>query len=146
MIADIVQGIEIHASPKRVWHVLTTEGLVEQWLGCIGYRAEPGHVFYMQPDPDKRAAGDVSGATHCELLALDPPREMRFSWYYPETPRTEVSIRLSAIDGGTRVDLVHSGWDRFDATQIGAVRDALEGGWTSFVLPQLKRAAEAAPA
>jgi uncharacterized protein YndB with AHSA1/START domain len=142
MIADISQSIEIDAPVERVWAAMTAEGLVEQWLGCMGYKAECGHVFYMQQDPARRAAGDTSGATHCELLRLDPPREMLFSWYYPDLPKTHVSIRLAATPGGTRVDLVHSGWDQYDEAQIRGIRDALEGGWKSFVLPQLKRVAE----
>lgn len=144
MIEDITLTIDIDAPIERVWQVLTTEGLVEQWLGCIGYRAEPGHVFYMQQDPAKRASGDTSGATHCELAALDPPHRMVFSWYYPETPRTLVTIALEPAGTGTRVSLRHDGWDQFDEAQIDGVRDALAGGWSSFVLPQLKAVAEAA--
>jgi uncharacterized protein YndB with AHSA1/START domain len=142
MIADIVHGIDIAAPVERVWQVLTGEGLVEQWLGCLGYRAEPGHVFYMQPDAEKRARGDLAGATHCELLRLDPPRLMAFSWYYPDTPRTEVEIRLARAGAGTRVELVHRGWDRFDEAEIRGIRDMLDGGWRSFVLPGLKALAE----
>lgn len=142
MIDDISQSIAIAAPPERVWQVLVGEGLVEQWLGCIGYRAEIGHVFYMQQDPAKRAAGDSTGATHCELLALDPPRQMRFSWFYPDTPKTEVTITLEATPDGTHVALLHSGWDQFEGEQIAAIRDALDGGWSSFVLPQLKAVAE----
>lgn len=143
MIQQIEASIAIAVAPARVWQVLTGEGLVEQWLGCLGYKAEIGHVFYMQPDAAKRAAGDVSGATHCELLALDPPREMRFSWYFPDTPRTHVTIRLTGTADGTQVDLLHDGWDQFDDEQIRAIRDMLAGGWASYVLPQLKRVAEA---
>jgi uncharacterized protein YndB with AHSA1/START domain len=142
MIEDIWQSIDIAAPPERVWQVLTGEGLVEQWLGCMGYKAEIGHVFYMQQDAAKRAAGDTSGATHCELIALEPPRHMVFSWYYPDMPKTEVLITLEAAEGGTRVALVHTGWDQYDGDQIKAIRDALAGGWGSYVLPQLKRVAE----
>jgi uncharacterized protein YndB with AHSA1/START domain len=142
MIEDIWQGIDIAASPERVWEVLTREGLVEQWLGCMGYKAEIGTIFYMQQDAAKRASGDTSGATHCELLALDPPRHMVFSWYYPDMPKTEVLITLEAAGAGTRVALVHTGWDQYDGDQIKTIRDALAGGWGSYVLPQLKRVAE----
>lgn len=144
MIDDIALTIDIDAPVERVWEVLCGEGLVEQWLGCLGYRAEPGTVFYMQPDAAKRAAGDVSGATHCELLTLKPPRLMTFSWYYPETPRTTVTLSLAPHEGGTRVSLLHDGWDQFDEADIIAVRDMLAGGWSSFVLPGLKRVAESA--
>ena len=142
MIEDIWHSIDIAAAPARVWQVLTSEGLVEQWLGCMGYKAEIGTIFYMQQDAAKRASGDTSGATHCELLSLDPPRSMTFSWYYPDMPKTEVLISLEAAGDGTRVALVHTGWDQYDGEQIRAIRDALAGGWGSFVLPQLKRVAE----
>ena len=142
MITDISQSIDIDAPVERIWTAMTSEGLVEQWLGCMGYKAELGIVFYMQQDPAKRAAGDTTGATHCELLRLDAPREMLFSWYYPDFPKTQVSIRLTPTAEGTHVELVHSGWDQFDDEQIRAVRDGLEGGWKSFVLPGLKRVAE----
>jgi uncharacterized protein YndB with AHSA1/START domain len=108
----------------------------------MDYAPEIGRIFYMQQDRAKAAAGDTSGATHCELLKLDPPREMLFSWYFPDFPKTHVSIRLSPTPTGTRADLVHSGWDQFDDDQIRAIRDGLAGGWKSFVLPQLKRVAE----
>jgi uncharacterized protein YndB with AHSA1/START domain len=142
MIADISQGIDVAAPPARVWQVLTGEGLVEQWLGCIGYKAEIGTIFYMQQDQARRSAGDTTGATHCELLALEPQRRIVFSWYYPEMPKTEVAITLEAAGAGTRVALVHTGWDQYDGDQIKAIRDALAGGWGSTVLPQLKRVAE----
>jgi uncharacterized protein YndB with AHSA1/START domain len=141
---DISQSIDIAAPVDRVWRVLTSEGLVEEWLGCLGYRAVVGTVFYMQPDAARRAAGDATGATHCELLALEPPVRMSFSWFMPGTPKTTVNIALAPQIGGARVALTHSGWDQFDADQARAIRDALEGGWSSFVLPQLKRTAEAA--
>ena len=142
MIEDIRHGIDIEASVERVWQVLTGEGLVERWLGCLGYRAEPGQIFYMQPDPAKRAAGDTQGATHCELLTLEPPRLMAFSWYFPDTPRTRVEIRVSPSGAGSRVELVHGGWDQFDEAQIKGIRDMLDGGWSSAVLPGLKTLAE----
>ena len=143
-LEDIEQEIRIEASRERVWAVLAGEGLVEEWLGCLGYRAEIGALFYMQPDPGRRASGDVEGATHCELLALEPPERMRFSWFMPGTPRTVVQIMLTDNgDGSTTARLRHAGWAQFDAGEVRAIRDMLDGGWKSFVLPSLKRAAEA---
>ena len=143
MIDDIATDLLIEGPASRVWQVMTSEGLVEEWLGCMGFEARLGHVFYMQPDAAKRASGDVSGATHCELLELDAPRAMRFSWYYPDMPRTEVEIRLAKEGEGTRVSLVHRGWDQFDGEMMAQIRDGLAGGWSSYVLPGLKRVAEA---
>lgn len=143
MLADISDSIDIDATRDRVWTALTDEGLVEAWLGCIGFRPEIGATFYMQPDPSKRASGSIEGATHCELEALQSPDQMRFSWFLPGTPKTHVSIELSGPEEGpTRVSLIHSGWDQFDPEQIRGIRDMLAGGWRSHVLPNLKRVAE----
>ena len=143
-LADIATEIRIDAPRERVWTVLSAEGLVGEWLGCLGYRAEIGTLFYMQPDPAKRAAGDIAGATHCELLELEPPERMRFSWFLPGTPKTEVEIVLTESgDGSTTARLAHRGWDRFEPEQVRAIRDMLDRGWRSFVLPGLQRVAEA---
>jgi uncharacterized protein YndB with AHSA1/START domain len=106
------------------------------------YEKAVGHVFYMQQDEAKRNSDDVEGATHCEILTLDEPNRFSFSWYLPGTPATEVQILLKAKDDGTEVTLVHNGWDQFDANVIRDIRNALAGGWKSFVLPNLKRVVE----
>jgi uncharacterized protein YndB with AHSA1/START domain len=106
------------------------------------YETAIGHVVYMQQDEAQRNSNDIDGATHCEILALDEPRKFSFSWYLPDTPATEVQILLKPNDDGTEVTLIHSGWDKFDAKVIRDIRNALAGGWKSFVLPNLKRVAE----
>lgn len=143
MLTDIAESIHVETGRERVWTVLTSEGLVEEWLGCLGFRPVVGTLFYMQPDPAKRAGGDVEGATHCELEALEAPDRMRFSWFMPGSPKTHVTIELSDLAGGTLVSLRHSGWDRFDEDEIRSIHAMLAGGWKSFVLPGLKRVAEA---
>lgn len=143
MLADISESIHIEAGRTRVWTALTSAGLVEEWLGCIGFKPAVGTLFYMQPDPAKRASGDVEGATHCELEALDEPDRVRFSWFMPGSPKTHVTIELTDSPGGTLVHLRHSGWDQFYADEVREIRAMLAGGWASFVLPGLKRVAEA---
>jgi uncharacterized protein YndB with AHSA1/START domain len=143
MLTDISESIHVEAGRERVWTVLTGEGLVEQWLGCLGFQPVVGTLFYMQPDPAKRASGDVEGATHCELEALEAPERMRFSWFMPGTPKTHVTIELSDSAGGTLVQLTHSGWERFDEEEVRSIHAMLAAGWKAFVLPGLKRVAEA---
>lgn len=136
-LPNIVATVNIDAPSEVVWPFLVEEQHVPRWLGCMEYRKEPGHVFYMQPDPDKRAAGSVEGATHCAVQALDEPRRFAFSWYLPGTPETAVEILLEPEGEGTRVTLTHRGWDRFEPDEIRDIRDALAGGWQGSVLPNL---------
>lgn len=143
-LAPIREGIVIERPPESVWRTMTDEASVPLWLGCMRYEKRVGAVFYMQQDQAKAQAGDISGATHCEILALDAPNLFRFSWYLPDFPKTFVSFRLSAEgDGRTRVAFEHEGWDQFPPEALKMIHDALSQGWKSFVLPGLKRTAEA---
>ena len=50
-----------------------------------------------------------------EVLAWEPPHRVVFSWHpsvQPTTP-TEIEVRFSAeVDGATRVEVEHRGWER----------------------------------
>ena len=145
MTADamtIRESVLILAPPEKVWVFLTEPEYVPQWLGCMRYEKALGHVFYMQQDEGKRRDDDIDGATHCKILALDEPYLFSFSWYLPGTPATTIRIQTKAVDDGTEVTLIHDGWDQFDARVIREIRDALAGGWKSFVLPGLKKIVE----
>lgn len=145
MIPEIEAVIEIEAPPARAWRALIEPDLVESWLGALGYFPKLGRVFYMQPDAKKRDAGDIEGATHCQIDVLEPQRRLRFSWYYPETPKTYVTLTLTPIPGGTHVALVHAGWEPF-GPDVRPIRDALADGWSGNALPQLKALVESLPA
>lgn len=142
-LADIDCAITIEASRERTWSVLITPELVQAWLGCTGFAAEVGTLFHMQPDPQRRACGSTEGATHCVVKTLEPPDRLGFSWFLPGTPETHVEIVLSGpAEGPTTARLVHCGWGQFEADSIRPIREMLDGGWRSFVLPNLKRRVE----
>lgn len=145
MADDVESVIEIAAPRERVWRALTDPSLVQRWMGCLRFRAEAGHVFYLQPDRARRAADDVTGAVACRIEVLDAPRRLTFSWGFPDTPETWVDIRLRRIPGGAHVRLVHTGWDRFeDFGDFGAdeVRGGMGWAWHAFALPALRAVAE----
>jgi uncharacterized protein YndB with AHSA1/START domain len=143
-LAPIEADIQITAPVAHVWKVLTEPDLVHQWLGCIDFQPIVGHIFYMQPDQVKAAAGDISGATHCEVESLDPPSSIVFSWYMPDTPKTHVTLSLiQRAPELTLVTLVHDGWDKFPASFVASIHEALSGGWRQYVLPNLKKVCEA---
>lgn len=142
-LTPIAAEVEIARGVDHVWRIMTSEATVPRWLGCMRYEMRVGAVFYMQQDREKAQRDDIGGAMHCEILALEAPHHFRFSWFTPGFPATHVSFRLEPIvENRTRVLLLHDGWDQFDPAQIKAIRDMLDGGWRSFVLPNLKQAAE----
>ena len=144
-LTDITHGIDIDAPRTTVWSVLTDAHAVPQWLGCLQYTGQLGSTFFMQPDRVKFSAGDTTGATFCDIEEMRAPELFRFSWYMPGTPKTMVTIKLDALgEKRTRATLTHSGWDQFPPEMVSAIHGMLEGGWKSFVLPNLKLAAEQA--
>lgn len=144
-LSTIVETIHIDAPPEVVWRFLVDADCVPLWLGCMRYEGKVGTVFYMQMDQAKRHADVIDGATHCEILEITKPERFVFSWYVPGMPMTRVSFRLDPAEHkGTTVILEHSGWENFDATEILAIREALEGGWRSYVLPGFKATVEEA--
>ena len=142
-LEPIRETMLVNAAIDTVWRVLTSEETVPQWLGCLHYSAEVGAVFYMQQNSAKAAVKDISGATHCEVLALEAPTHFHFSWFLPGTPATQVDFRLRAVtESQTEVSFEHDGWDQFPSDLIGQIREALMGGWISAVLPKLKQVSE----
>ncbi len=144
-LPPIREGIIVDAPLEKTWRIMTSPQTVPRWLGCLNYEGKVGSVFFMQQDQTKAKAGDTSGATHCEILALDAPTYFRFSWFVPGFPATFINMRLEAVSPTqTRVMFEHEGWDQFPADMIRTIYDGLSGGWRSFVLPNLKRETEAA--
>ena len=142
MVEDVQGVIEIPAPREQVWRALTDPALVREWMGCLGFQPLPGHVFHLQPDRERRERGDVEDAIACRLQILDMPRRLAFTWAFPDTDETHVTIRLTPIPGGTHVRLVHSGWDQFEEQETAAMREGLARAWHNVALPALRRVAE----
>jgi uncharacterized protein YndB with AHSA1/START domain len=78
------------------------------------------------------------------VLTWDPYERVVFQWYPGRTPDSaqEVSVSFSDFPGGTRVELVHRGWEiRGADAQID--RDEYDMGW-DFVLANYVIAAASA--
>ena len=74
-----------------------------------------------------------------EVVAWDPPSRFVMSWYPTRTENetTELEVRFTPEDDGTRVDLEHRGWEIF-AAEGQEHRDNYDNGWPT-VLEYLER-------
>ena len=82
---------------------------------------------------------DGNEADWGKLLVWEPPHRVAFEWHVTGTP-TEVEVRFTPDGDGTRVDLVHSGFDRLE--DAARSRRGYDEGWAL----GLERYAEAANA
>jgi uncharacterized protein YndB with AHSA1/START domain len=119
--------------PAKVWRALTDPALLARWLMPNDFQPVVGHRFTFTTEP--RPAQGFDGVVHCEVLALDPERELRISWRGGRLEST-VTWTLAPEGRGTRLFLAHDGFDPDDAIQQHA-RRIMGGGWRSEVLTAL---------
>jgi uncharacterized protein YndB with AHSA1/START domain len=84
-----------------------------------------------------------AGGTEYEIgrvTEYEPPHRVSFTWRAPSWDRaTQVQVRFTAEDSGTRVELEHSGWEQDDT--LREIRKSYEQGW-DFVLDQYRLRAQ----
>ncbi len=113
--------------PARVWRALTDPALLGRWLMPNDFQAVVGHRFTLDTG--------AWGATHCEVLALEPEARLRISWKNPPLDTT-VTWRLVPEGAGTRLTVEHAGFDLDDPRQRGAY-EGMSGGWSSTIGPRI---------
>jgi len=90
---------------------------------------------------DRRVGGRIyevttDGTEHewGEVTAWEPPHRLAYLWHLrtDRASATDVEIRFTAVDEGTRVEIEHSGWECLgDAAE--AWRERNHGGWTTLL-------------
>lgn len=93
---------QIDAAESRVWDCLTTPAGLSHWLGRLvdGAVAE-GESFVIDHGEGYRCTSRVLSAT--------APRDLSFTWEFPDEPASEVGLTLAPAPGGSQVTLRHAG-------------------------------------
>jgi hypothetical protein len=81
-----------------------------------------GRIYERTPDGDEVDWGWIT--------AWDPPHGLTYRWHLRRdaSDATDVDIRFVGIDGGTRMEITHTGWERLGA-EAETWRNANRGGW-----------------
>lgn len=127
----VVEEVLPHA-PERVWQALTTSTLMARWLMPNDFEAVVGRRFTFTTRP----VGAWDGVVDCEVLEVVPNAKLVYSWKggadgnsdYGGRLDSVVTFTLTAVPGGTRLRLVHSGF-RSPGNDFGF--DAMSRGWAS---------------
>jgi predicted enzyme related to lactoylglutathione lyase/uncharacterized protein YndB with AHSA1/START domain len=125
--------VEIHATvtvpvaPMRAWNQWMSAEAVRGWLGAeANIEARIGgawELFFMLDNPVGTRGGEG-----VRVLSFLPGRMISFTWNAPpEQPLTRplhtwVVLRFNEVEGGTRVDLHHTGWPASGWTDAGEGR------------------------
>ena len=91
-----------------------------------------GRVYDQRPGGEDRAWATVT--------AWEPPRRLALDWHVtPGRPSTELEVRFSADGDRTRVDLTHSGWERYGESARETF-ESYDTGWDTVLRPYIERA------
>jgi uncharacterized protein YndB with AHSA1/START domain len=127
------RSIWIDAPPARVWEEFDDVDRMRRWFGTghelVRYEPRVGG----QVETDAGSLDDGERLRFVGRVAVfDPPHEVTFEqdwvghgWKAPPL----VTIRLTALDGGTLVELFHHGFEVLGADAAVNHR-GFEGGWT----------------
>jgi uncharacterized protein YndB with AHSA1/START domain len=112
--AIVLDEVFPHA-PAVLWKALTSRALIGRWLmPAEGFEAAVGNRFTFQTKP----AGEWDGTIRCEVVEVIENQRLSYTWTgghddnagYGSKLETLVTITLSETDGGTRLQLIHSGF------------------------------------
>lgn len=93
---------------------------------CALEPREGGRLYETGDDGSEHAWGTVT--------RWDPPRAVAFTWHPGRAPEThqEVEVTFDPVEDGTRVRVVHTGWERL-GEKAAETREGYVDGW-EFVL------------
>jgi len=130
-LAPIEKSVTVECPPERAFTVFTREA--GSWWPTDTHALHAGEVERLVWE--EREGGAVyelatSGerADWATVLTWEPPHRLVIAWQVnAERLGSEVEVRFTAVEGGTRVDLEHRGFERVGG---GAeMRESYDAGW-----------------
>ena len=91
---------------EKVWAALNDRAALAVWLMENDFEPIIGRRFSFHHQP----VGGGRGLIECEVLVIEPPARMVWSWQSTATdPPGRVEINLKPVEGGTELTLAHTG-------------------------------------
>ena len=132
---DIVVDEVLPHAPETIWKALTTGELIARWLmPATGFEPVKGKHFTFKTTP----AGAWDGVIRLQVLEVMPNERLVYSWKsghegnvgYGSRLDTVVTWTLSRVENGTRLRLVHSG---FELPKNDTAFNNMRDGWKKVV-------------
>jgi uncharacterized protein YndB with AHSA1/START domain len=122
MRADIDATVVYPHPPERVWAALTSSEALAAWLMPNDFVPTVGHAFTFTTKP----APGFDGIVRCQVLELDPPTRMVWSWAGGRIDTTVTFTLQPAGAGQTRLRMHQVG---FHGLAAQLTRRILAGGY-----------------
>jgi uncharacterized protein YndB with AHSA1/START domain len=124
-VPPIELQIETTADPATAWQAVTLPERIALWFTDASPLGGVGERYRLDFGEGSVVVGEV--------VALQPGRRFAYTWTW-EAAEAEAATTVEwtvepLADGGSRIRLVHSGWDEGEET----TRDDHEGYWTGYL-------------
>lgn len=108
--------------PAAVWKAITDSRALARWLMENDFQPKVGHrcQFRTKPSPG------FSGIVDCEVLEVQAPHRLRYTWTSGKNRPQDITWSIEAVPGGSRLNLVHSGFQGFGGILLSFMMSA---GW-----------------
>ena len=152
--APVRKSITVNASVDRAFHVFTSD--IDSWWPRTHHIGKsPMTKIIVEGRVGGRCYTEQEDRTECDwgrVLAWEPPHRLVLAWqithewgYQPDMAQSsEVEVRFTPVEGGTRVDVEHR---RLDRHGVGAasMRTAVDSpnGWIGLLQLFAARVAQA---
>jgi uncharacterized protein YndB with AHSA1/START domain len=137
----IRRSIHVNASPEHAFDVFT-RGIASWWplethsIGATRHGVRPQEL-HLELREGGRFYEVTDGVEHSwgRVLEYEPSSRILIEWHVnPANPPTEIEATFTPEAGGTRVEVVHSGWERYeDPTHATRADYDSENGWTTVI-------------
>ena len=137
-IAPVHKTLTVQCSVEHAFSTFTDR--VGDWwpLPTHSVGGEKSESVRFEPGDTGRLIERLADGTETvwgHILEWDPPNRVRLSWHPGEDctrtqahEATEVEVTFEAEGEGTRVELIHRGWERLGERSLEG-RDSYDGGW-----------------
>jgi uncharacterized protein YndB with AHSA1/START domain len=144
----IEKTILLRAPLARVWRAISDAKEFGSWFGVafdgpfVAGSRLTGRIVPTRADPEvAKAQEPYAGKTfECSIDRIEPMRLFSFRWHpyavdpgidYSKEPTTLVVFELEEAEGGTRLTITESGFDRIPAARRAEAFTRNDQGWTA---------------
>jgi uncharacterized protein YndB with AHSA1/START domain len=135
-VPPVVKAVWVRAAPARAFECFALD--LARWWPLAKFHTGPDPVdCAIEPRPGGRVferSADGRETAWGRVLTYEPPHRLTFTWIVGLSAEYEqlIELRFAPEGHGTRVELMHSGWEKL-GDAAAALRERYDRGWATLI-------------